>query len=370
MNPASPAQPRRRSRAGLYLAVAATLAVSAGLGVVVLSHPRAVAAPAPRPRAALTITAASPQRVNWPLSLQAQGAVAAWQEASVGAQIGGYELIDVRVNVGDQVKKGQVLARFNPALLRADEAQLQASDEQAEANRKRILSLKSSGAVSDQDLLQYVTQAKTADALLASKRLQIRYTDVLAPDDGAISARTATLGAVVPTGQELFRLIRQNRLEWRGELTAAQLSHIRVGQEIALILPDGTAASARVRQTAPSLDPLSRLGFVYADIARGSAARAGMYADGHVILGTSPATVVPAQSVVIRDGRSYVLKLIGSGGDQKISLAAVSVGRRQGDLAEIIAGIGSGDRVAVQGAGFLNEGDAVRVEPSRSGASA
>src|SRR3546814_4137550 len=93
-------------------------------------------------------------------------------------------------------------------LLKADEAQLRASYDQAEANRQRALSLQASGGVSDQDVLQYVTQARTAAAALAAKRLQLRYTSVVAPDDGVISARTATLGAVAPAGQEFFRLIR------------------------------------------------------------------------------------------------------------------------------------------------------------------
>jgi RND family efflux transporter MFP subunit len=270
--------------------------------------------------------------------------------------------------VGDQVRKGQVLALFDPALLRADEAQLAASYDQAAANRQRILSLQSSGAVSDQDVLQFVTQARTADALLSSKRLQLRYTAVLAPDDGAISARTATLGAVVPVGQELFRLIRQNRLEWRGEMTAAQLALIAVGQKIELSLPDGTLATATVRQTAPSLDAQSRLGIAYADIVPGSSARSGMYANGRVVLGNSAALVVPAESVVIRDGRSNVLAVVDRGLTPRVSLRPIMVGRRQGDEIELVSGVGDSDRLIVQGAGFLNDGDVVRLADQRSAA--
>ena len=109
------------------------------------------------------------------MTLEASGEITTpWQEASVGAQIGGYQLTDVYANVGDQVSKGQILARFDPALLQADESVLKASDDQAEANQERALHLRSTGATSDKDALQYVTQAKTAAALLASKRLQLR----------------------------------------------------------------------------------------------------------------------------------------------------------------------------------------------------
>src|SRR5690606_39080115 len=106
----------------------------------------------------------------------------------------------------------------------------------------------------------------------------------------------ATLGAVATNGQELFRLERQNRLEWRGEFTAAQLASIAIGQEVTLKLPDGHSAEARVRQIAPLLDTRSRLGLVYAAIEPGSMARAGMYVDGRITLPSSRAVVVPASS--------------------------------------------------------------------------
>src|SRR3546814_8555977 len=104
-----------------------------------------------------------------------------------------------------RVRKGQVLARLDPALLKADEAPLRASYDQAEANRQRALSLQASGGVSDQDVLQYVTQARTAAAALAEKSLQLRYTSVVAPDVGVISARPAPLGADATDGQDVLR---------------------------------------------------------------------------------------------------------------------------------------------------------------------
>jgi RND family efflux transporter MFP subunit len=354
-----------RSRA-LYAYIVAALVVGAGVAFALVSHRAKATTQATPPAAALTVTSASPRAVRWSATLEASGVIAPWQEASIGTQIGGYQLIDVRVNVGDSVKKGQLLAVLDPDLLRADEAQLRATYEQAEANRQRALKLKGSGAISDQDVLQFVTTAKTAAAALDAKRLQLRYTHIVAPDDGAISARTATLGAVMPVGQELFRLIRANRLEWRGELTAVQLAQIKAGQQIELTLPDGSAATAQVRQTAPSLDSQSRLGIVYADLEPGSAARAGMYANGRVVLSDTPALIVPAESVVIRDGRSYVVKLADESVTPKVSLQLVEVGRRAGPDVEIARGLASRDRIVVSGAGFLNDGDIVRIASTRN----
>lgn len=318
------------------------------------------------PAAALTVTSATARSTTWPLTLHASGPIAAWEEASIGTQIGGYQLIEVRVNVGDAVKKGEVLARMDRALLQADEEQLKANAEQAAANRERALILRRSGAMSEQDVLQFVTQSRTADAQLSAKRLQLRYADVVAPDDGVISARSATLGAVVPVGQELFRMIRQNRLEWRGELTPAQLAQVGIGQPIVLTLPNGAEATARVRQLAPALRQESRLGVVYADIAPGSRARAGMYADGQIVLKESPALVIPAESVVIRDGRSYVMKLATVSAHPVVRLQAVSVGRRAANEVEILDGVMPDERVVVRGAGLLNDGDIVVLADIRA----
>ena len=351
----------RTRRKLVYGLAGAAVLLLIGLGAAYYLRPGPPPAPAAGPAPSLTVTAVAPHRVMWGDMLQTSGAIAPWQEAIVGTQIGGYQLISVRVNVGDQVKKGQLMAQFDPDLLRADEAQLQANYDQAALNEKRALALQKENAISEQNVLLAVTTAKVAKAQLAAKQLQLRYTNVVALDDGVISSRTATVGAVLPVGQEMFRLIRQNRLEWRGELTASQMMHISVGQRIALALPDGTEAVAVVREVAPSLDSASRLGLVYADITPGSRARAGMYADGHVTLGQTTALVIPAQSVVLRDGRNYALKLADSSATPRLARQEVTIGRRQGSDIEIVKGLSESDRVVAAGAGFLNDNDVVRL---------
>jgi RND family efflux transporter MFP subunit len=359
-----PLDPKRSTR-GRLLAIILLCLIGSAIAAYVL-WPSSQEVPEEGSSDALTVTVATPKDEVWSDTLVASGAIAAWQEASIGTQIGGYEIRDVRVNVGDQVRKGQVLAVLNPALLHAEEAQLVAAQDQAEANRRRSRSLKASGGISDQDILQAETTARTAAAQVAAKRLQLAYTNIRSPDNGVISGRTATLGAVSPVGQELFRLIRGNRLEWRGELTAAQLVDIQRGQIASLTLPDGRAVEATVRQVAPTLDDRSRLALVYADIAPGTPARAGMYATGSVIVGRSAARTVPASSIVVRDGRSYVIKVTGKQPSSKVVQQAVTVGRRHEGAVEITQGLSPTDRVVTTGADFLNDGDVVRiVQPSK-----
>uniref|UniRef100_UPI003BEF3A0A efflux RND transporter periplasmic adaptor subunit n=1 Tax=Burkholderia arboris TaxID=488730 RepID=UPI003BEF3A0A len=361
-------------------AACALVGIGAGIYAFASGTP-ADKAPSSRREPALTVTAATAREVDWPVTVSASGTIAAWQESSIGAEVGGYRLIEVDVNVGDTVRRGQILARMDAERLRAEVrqsaaalAQAEAAAAQAELNRARMVGLRDSGGISEQEVLQYVTQARTskaqvdyARAVLEQQKIQLRDTEVRAPDDGIISARDATAGTVVAVGQTLFRLIRRNRLEWRGELTASQLAQVGIGDTIALSLPDGTMANARVRSLAPSLDIKSRLALVYADIAPGSHARAGMYASGQLTVGRSTALVVPSDSVVVRDGISYVLALHDSTPTPNVDRMTVEVGRRIGNDVEILRGLDSRRRVVVQGAGFLNDGNVVRVVDARAG---
>jgi RND family efflux transporter MFP subunit len=313
---------------------------------------------------ALTVQVAAATTVQWPETLQVSGPIMAWQEAIIGSEISGQRLIELNVNVGDRVKKGQVLARYNAATLQAEKAELNATWQQAEADRVRAIALQGSGAMSSQQIENYTHQAAIAKARLDAKDLQLRYATVVAPDDGVISSRSATLGAVGSAGGELFRIILNGRLEWRGSLNALQLGQIKAGHTVLLALPDGSKARAKVRQLSPSLDAQTRMATVYADLQPGSRAHAGMYANGIIAMQTRPALVVPAVSVVIRDGRSYVFTADTSRKNDagyKVTQQPVTTNRHQGDEVEVTAGLHEGVHVVMQGAGFLNDGDVVRV---------
>jgi len=316
---------------------------------------------------ALTVTSASTAKVEWPDSLQTSGAIAPWQEAIVGAEISGQKLVEILVNVGDVVKKDQVLARHSTEMLQAERSELYAEWIQAEANRKRGVRLKQGGALSNQRIETYMAAAAIAKARLERKDLELRNATVVAPDDGLVSSRTATLGAVSNAGAELFRIILQNRLEWRGDLTAEQLARVAPGQTVELSLPGGSKTKAVVRQISPSLNSDSRMATAYADIEPGSAAHAGMYATGKIVISQTDAIIVPAVSVVIRDGRSYVFKLGAEQGITNVSRQEVTTGRNRGNEIEIVSGLAPGERVAAWGAGFLNDGDTVLVVAAPAG---
>ncbi len=364
------------SKTLVLTALALALVVGAGLFFYQSSGKPAAAESKTVAKPALTVTTALPERTRLPVTLAANGNITAWQEAIIGAESSGLRLTDVRANVGDVVKAGQVLARFSTDSVQADVAQAraslleaQASAADAAANAERARTLQNSGALSNQQINQYLTLEKTAkaraeaaQAVLGAQQLRGRQTTVLAPDSGVISARSATVGAVVANGTELFRLIRQSRLEWRAEVTSAELGRISTGTPVKLRPASGGELQGKVRMIAPSVDPLTRSALVYVDLpvvaGKDSPAKAGMFARGDFQLGENDSLTIPQRSLVVRDGFNYVLRLAP---DNRVSQVKVQTGRLSGDRVEIISGLPADARIVVDGAGFLNDGDLVRV---------
>jgi RND family efflux transporter MFP subunit len=356
----------------IFLLLAVLVAVAIGVFPRTAEPPAVDQAKAGAAKAALTVSLIAPQNEDWSQVLPANGNVVAWQEAVISPEISNYRLTEVLAQVGDRVRKGQVLARIASdtvaselAEARASVAELEASAGEARGNAERATALKAQGFYSPQLNTQYQTAEHTAVARLAGARarlqaaeLKMSKTSVLASDDGVISARSASVGSLTQVGQELFRLIRGGRLEWRAEVPSADLAKIKSGQVARLIDPSGAAVKGSVRAVAPSVDPQTRNGLVYVDLPADSAIRAGMFARGEFELARSPALTLPETAVVRREGFAYVFRLEGS---DRVAQTKVALGRHQGERLEIVSGLAPAARVVENGAGFLADGDVVKV---------
>jgi len=364
----------QRTTSTLALAAAVSAGAFLALGVNAADD-KTPAKPAPAasaPKPALTVTTVVPQTATLPVKLSANGNIAAWQEASIGTEANGLRLAEVRVGVGDTVRRGQVLATFAPDTVQAELNQTRAGVAEAEAtladasaNAQRARELSTTGALSAQQINQYLTAERTAKARLDATRaaakmqeLRLRQTQVLAPDNGVISARSATVGAVLPAGMELFRLIRQGRLEWRAEVPAGDLARLKPGVPVNVSTPSGSTIAGRVRMVAPTVDDKTRNGIVYVDLTSTGDAKAGMFARGEFEIGEGRALTLPQGAVLLREGFSYVMRVEP---DARVAETKVTTGRRVGDRVEVTSGLDAASRVVASGAGFLADGDTVRV---------
>ena len=368
---------RRKVLLGGLLAVPVIVFLFARTGGTPEANGAATATPLAAARPTLSVLTVRPTPEAWPETLSAAGNIAAWQEATIGAEVSNYRIVEVRAEVGDTVRKGQVLARIDPsttasevAEARATVAELDATLAEAKANSERARQLREKGFYSAQQSTQSLTAEQTAAARLNAARarlqaaeLRLARTQIVAPDDGVISARAATVGSLSQPGQELFRLIRGGRLEWRAEVTASELARLQPGQAVRLIAPGGEAVAGRVRTLSPTVDGQTRNALVYADVeaTAGKTLGPGMFVRGEFELGRREALTLPQAAVVLREGFTYVFQLENGAADTaKVALTKVGTGRRLGERIEV-SGLTGEARVVASGAGFLADGDTVRI---------
>lgn len=323
--------------------------------------------------AVLTVLAARPQERQWPETIPANGWLKPWHEAVVAAEIDGLRITEVLVDVGSSVAKGQALARLADEAVRAElrkqEASLataKADLAKAEANADRARKMQGSGALSGEKITEYLVAEQTAkanvdsaEASLQSQQLKLAQTTIIAVDDGLIVSRSAQLGAVVSTGTELFRLIRQQRIEWQAEISARHFPRITVGQSATITTPGGQRFEGTVRLVSPTINTDTGRALAYIALPPEAHPPAGLYVTGQIEIGTTAALTVPETALVLRDGIAYVFTI---DGDRRVSRVHVETGRRNAGEVEITSGLARSAEVVMSGGAFLSNGALVRLE--------
>jgi len=305
-------------------------------------------------------------------SVTATGTVSAWREMPIGAETSGLAVVAVDVDEGDRVRKGQRLAKLNDALLQAQIAQQDAVIAEAEATLARARSdldranRVTKGVLTEQATEERATLVKTSAAKLAAAKAQrdlleaqLAQTEIVSPADGIVSERTVTLGQVVQGGTELFRVIRDGRLEVAAKVAEADLVRVQPGQTASVIGPSGARYEGKVRLVAERVDEETRLGRAYVALPSGTPLKIGMFARLEIETGTEVAIAVPQKALVWREGKAGAF-IVGENGT--VAFTPVKIARQAGDAVEIAEGLELGQRIVVNGAGLLNDGDKVRAK--------
>ncbi|MFC5346111.1 efflux RND transporter periplasmic adaptor subunit [Brevundimonas staleyi] len=322
-----------------------------------------------------TVTVATASTITLPRLVTASGTVTAWQEVPVGAEVGGLVATAVYVDEGTYVRQGQPLVQLNDALLRAQLRQQQAGVQTAEANLSRddaalarSQELKERGFLSQASLDAALANQRAASANLASARAALSETQtrlaqatLRAPVSGLIISRSVTRGQIVQAGTEMFRMVRDGRLELDAQVPETELALVRAGQTATVSSDQVGQTTGRVRIVTPEVNANSRLGVARIALA-GGGFRSGMFAKASIDVGAQPTITVPTVSILYRENRSGVFILMTNG---HVRFQQVTVLSRAEDRTSV-TGVNAGAQVVVEGAGFLGDGDRVNVVPAQA----
>lgn len=298
------------------------------------------------------------------------GEVRARIETTLGFRVAG-KIVERRVDLGQAVKAGQVLARLDPTDAGLQLTQAEAQRALAAADLARYRDLRAKNYISASALDARETAFKAAEAQARLSKNQASYTTLVADRGGVIGQVLAEPGQVVSVGQAVFRLAPDGEREIAISLPEGEVSGFKLGQaaEVTFWATAGAVGkplTGRLREVSPVADPVTR---TYA--ARVSLKDAdpllplGMSATVRFPSGASGAAnlIVPLAAIFQQGNQPAVWKV---GADNTVSLQAVKVAAYTDSGAVVVDGLAGGEQIVAAGVNLLTAGEKVRVAAQAS----
>lgn len=314
------------------------------------------------------------QRADVPDLLEAVGTVRAGQTSQLASQMMG-NIVEIRVQEGDRVQRGQVLAVIDDAQPRAamdratgaDNAaqqQLAAADSDlalAESTLKRYQNLYERKSVSPQEFdevkaryqgalarrdISRADQAQ-AKAALAQAHTALGYTRILAPFDGVVTERKADPGTLASPGFPIFTVEGMGRYRLEVTVNESDLRYVRIGEQVSAVVEalENTDLKGKVAQIVPAADPGSRSFLVKIELPADTQLRSGLFGRAQFSRGNRPSVLIPQTAVVERGQLQGVYVL-----DQNrvAGLRYVTLGKTTGTQVEVLAGLQAGEQLVAK----------------------
>lgn len=378
------------------LAIPVLAIALAGCGV--MDHDRTASASSAPAAIPITVTPVAEQ--DWPSIYEATGTVRARASTVVSAKWMGY-VREVKVQVGDRVRRGQSLVVLDARDLDAAANHARAAREEvrsaipeadsavtaskarldlAQVTYRRMNELYQKKSISDQEFDEAAAKLKAAQAEFAmaqAKRAQLdqklaqaeqevraaeisrSYAEIDAPVDGIVTEKSIDPGNLAAPGAALLTIESGgDRLE--ASIEESRLSSIRVGQPASITLDgiDG-ALDLRVSEIVPAVDAASRAYTVKIDLPAAAALRSGIFGRAKFRLGKRHVLAIPATAAIERGQLQSVF--IADNGIARARL--VTLGEKQGDQVEVLSGLSSGESVIFPVAAGIVDGSRVEARP-------
>lgn len=286
--------------------------------------------------------------------------IEALAEADVIAKVGG-EIRQLLVEEGDEVEKGQVLARLDGERLKLELNESEAKLRKLQRDYERNVDLQAKGLISDGDFekIKYEMEALEAAFNLAS--LELDYTQIRAPIDGVIAQRFVKLGNTIGEGEALFRVTSLDPLVAYLHVPERQYRNITPGQPVAIDIDalHGERIIAAVSRVSPIVDPQTGTFKITVEIAdEKRRMKPGMFGRISVIYDVHEnALQIPRSAIVEDEGEAGVFIVDGD----RASRRAVETGYGNRGMVEITSGLQEGDQVVTVGHASLKQDSRVTV---------
>lgn len=292
-------------------------------------------------------------------SYNATAALEAPNEAQVVAKTSGV-LLQLLVEEGDRVKAGQVLAKIDPERPRLEVQRAEALLRKLEAELARSKELYERKLVAA-DLYEKIRyDVDTQRAVYNMARLELSYTDIVAPISGVIAQRSAKVGNLIQLNASMFRIVDTSRLEATLNVPEREIGTLRAEAPVELRLDalPGQVFAGRIDRVSPVVDAGSGTFRVVCAIEPDERLRPGMFGRIAVVFDQrQDVLTVPRVALLEGDGEAAVYRVV----DGKAVRTPVQLGYLSGELAEIRGGLAQGDAVVTTGKVALRDGALVEV---------
>jgi membrane fusion protein, multidrug efflux system len=308
------------------------------------------------------------------------GSLQAYEESPIYARTSGY-LVRWYKDIGSKVSKGDLLAKIDAPEVdqelnqtKAARQQMLAQLELAKISADRWENLRKSDSVSAQEADQQTSGYKQAQANLAAADANVRrleqlegFKDVYAPFSGVLTRRNVDPGALInagagAAGRELFDIARVDPLRVFTSVPQAYAPSIKVGSQTVVTLQEypGEKFLGKVARTAESIDPATRTLLTEVDVPnKDGRLLPGSFGEVHFAVGANVNKVtVPVNAMLFRSEGPQVAVV---GPDNKIQLRRINIGRDYGTTLEILGGVTANERIVINPADSLEDGQQVNV---------
>jgi membrane fusion protein, multidrug efflux system len=367
----------KRSATGLYIG-GSVVVVAALLGLLVLSHTRAsqareeVVSRAKVAAAGPKVTVVKASRSSGMRHVEVQAEARPYASVTLYPKVSGY-LAEIRVDKGDPVKKGDLLARIEAPEIDKQVIAARADAKNKRVNADRSLNLVKPGVVSQQESDLAVASADVAEAQEQAITVQARYETLRAPFDGVVTARYADPGALlqaatsaVSGAQPVLTLSDLDRLRVYSYVTQADAPFVKVGDVAKITLPgeqSHAAMEGKVARVSSELDLKTRMMLVEVDLDnRDRRVVAGSFVRESLALSAPSLVTVPVAALVLRGNRPFVAVVSSEG---KVTYQPVKLADQDGLTARIEEGLKEGQVVALNVGDSLTDG--AQVQPIMTG---